>query len=53
MFEIKLPNITAPTDSGKIQQMQDYLFQLARDLNSAFREINEADERSKALRQSK
>ena len=29
----RLPNINAPTDSGKIAQIQDYLFQLVRQMN--------------------
>ena len=33
MIEIRLPNINSPTDSGKIQQIQDYLFQTARQIN--------------------
>ena len=50
MLEIKPPCITAPTDAGKLQQMQDYLLQLARDLNLNFKEITEATEREKALK---
>jgi hypothetical protein len=33
VFDIQLPNITAPTESGKIQQLCGYLFQLAEKLN--------------------
>lgn len=33
MFDLRLPNITAPTDAQRIQQIQDYLFQLARQMN--------------------
>jgi hypothetical protein len=50
MIEIKPPCITAPTDAGKIQQIQDYLLQLSRDLNLRFSEITEATEREKALK---
>ena len=33
MIEIRLPNINSSTDSGKIQQIADYLFQTARQIN--------------------
>lgn len=29
----RLPNINALTDSGKIKQIEDYLFQFVRELN--------------------
>ena len=49
----KPPNITAPTTEGKVQQLQDYLFILSRDLQRAFEEINEKTEREGSLRDSK
>lgn len=33
MMDIRLPNITDSTDSGKLRQMQSYLYQLVQDLN--------------------
>lgn len=38
-IDIRLPNITAPTDSGKLQQVQSYLFQLAEQLNWALKTV--------------
>lgn len=37
----KPPNITAPTTEGKLQQIQDYLFTLSRDLQIAFEEAKQ------------
>lgn len=34
-FDIRLPNITASTDAGKLQQMQSYMYQLVEQLNWA------------------
>jgi hypothetical protein len=40
MNDIRLPNITAPTEAQKIQQIADYLFQLARQLNVILDDID-------------
>ena len=40
--EIRLPNITATTDSGKLQQVQSYLFQLVEQLNFALQSVEAA-----------
>ena len=40
MLDIRLPNITAPTDAQKVQQISDYLFQLARQLNIILEDID-------------
>lgn len=40
MNDIRLPNITAPMDAQKIQQIGDYLFQLARQLNIILDDID-------------
>ena len=40
MSDIRLPNVTAPTDSQKIQQIYDYLFQLARQMNVILDDID-------------
>lgn len=45
MFQ--LPNINAPTDSGKIKQIQDYLFQFVRELNLKMESIDESTEKKK------
>ena len=37
--DIKLPNISAPTDKGKIEQIQSYLYQLAEQLKFALNTI--------------
>jgi hypothetical protein len=47
------PNITAPTTEGKIQQIQDYLFILSRDLQIAFEEAETKTEREGSLKESK
>lgn len=39
-FDIKFPNITAPSDSGKIEQIRSYLFQLAEQLKWALNSID-------------
>lgn len=38
-IDIRLPNITASTDAGKLQQMHSYLYQLAEQLNWALNNI--------------
>ena len=38
-IDIRLPNITATTDAGKIQQMQSYMFQLVEQLNYAMKTV--------------
>lgn len=38
-FDIRLPNITAPTDAGKLQQIQSYMYQLVGQLNWALNNI--------------
>ena len=40
--EIRLPNITATTDAGKLQQVQSYLFQLVEQLNFALKSVETA-----------
>ena len=40
MLDIRLPNITAPTDAQKVQQISDYLFQLARQLNVILEDVD-------------
>lgn len=40
--EIRLPNITATTDAGKLQQVQSYLFQLVEQLNFALKSVDSA-----------
>ena len=42
MSDIRLPNITATTDAGKLQQVQSYLFQLVEQLNFALKSVNSA-----------
>ena len=39
MIDIRLPNITASTDSGKLQQMQSYMLQLVQQLNWALNTV--------------
>lgn len=39
-IDIRLPNITAPTDAGKLQQLQGYLHQLVEQLNWALNTID-------------
>ena len=38
--DIRLPNITATTDAGKLQQMQSYMYQLVEQLNWALNNID-------------
>lgn len=38
-FDFKLPNITAPTDSGKLEQIRGYLYQLTEQLKWALNSI--------------
>ena len=38
--DIRLPNITASTDAGKLQQMQSYIYQLVEQLNWALNNID-------------
>jgi hypothetical protein len=42
MIDIRLPNITAPTSEGKLQQMQGYLQQLVEQLNWALNAVDNA-----------
>ena len=42
MIDIRLPNITASTDSGKLQQMQSYMLQLVQQLNWALNTVETA-----------
>lgn len=39
-FDIKFPNITAPTESGKIEQIRSYLYQLADQLKWSLNTID-------------
>lgn len=39
-IDIRLPNITASTDAGKLQQMQSYMYQLVEQLNWALNNID-------------
>ncbi len=41
-IDIRLPNITAPTDAGKLQQMQSYMYQLVEQLNWALNAVESA-----------
>ena len=41
MIQVRLPNITAPTDAGQIAQMRSYLYQLAEQLNWALSNVSE------------
>lgn len=42
-IDIRLPNITATTDAGKLQQMQSFMYQLVEQLNWALNNIGTAD----------
>ena len=42
-IDIRLPNITAPSESGKLQQMQSYMIQLVQQLNWALNTIEAAE----------
>jgi hypothetical protein len=44
MIELRLPKIDAPTEQGKINQIQDYLFQIIRQINLNFANKNSNDE---------
>ena len=39
---IRLPNITASTEEGKLQQMQSYMYQLVEQLNWALNTVESA-----------
>ena len=41
-IDIRLPNITAPTEAGKLQQLQSYIHQLVEQLNWALNNIDNA-----------
>ena len=41
-IDIRFPNITAPTEAGKLQQMQSYMHQLVEQLNWALNNIDTA-----------
>ena len=41
-IDIRLPNITAPTEAGKLQQIQSYMYQLVEQLNWALNNIDTA-----------
>ena len=49
-FDFRLPNITAQTDSGKVEQIKRYLFQLTEQLKWALNSIESSGE--KVLQQS-
>ena len=40
MIDIRFPNITAPTEAGKLQQMQSFMHQLVEQLNWALNNID-------------
>ena len=37
----RFPNINAPTDSGKIKQIEDFLFQFVREMNLKMESIED------------
>lgn len=41
-IDLRLPNITATTEAGKLQQVQSYLFQLVEQLNFALKSVESA-----------
>lgn len=41
-IDIRLPNITASTEEGKLQQMQSYMYQLVKQLNWALNTVESA-----------
>lgn len=41
-IDLRLPNITATTEAGKLQQVQSYLFQLVEQLNFALKSVDSA-----------
>lgn len=50
MINIRLPNITAQTDKGQLEQIRSYLYQFAQELNWALGNIdNKADEAKKKV----
>lgn len=51
-INIRLPNVTATTSEGKLQQMQNYMYQLVEQLNWALNNFNSAAETT-ALQQGK
>jgi hypothetical protein len=42
-FDLKLPNITAPTDAGKVEQIRSYLYQLTEQLKWALNSIESSN----------
>ncbi len=40
MINLRLPNITAPTERGQLEQMRSYLYQMAEELQFAFDNAN-------------
>ena len=44
-FDLRLPNITAQTESGKIEQIKSYLFQLTEQLKWALNSIESSSEK--------
>ena len=51
-IEIRLPNITAPTDAGKLKQMQSYMYQLVEQLNWAMKNVESVSSGSSVTRSS-
>lgn len=47
-LDIRLPNITASTEAGKLQQMQSYMYQLVEQLNWALNNIDSISVQSNA-----
>jgi hypothetical protein len=43
----RLPKIDAPTDSGKIKQIEDFLFQFVREVDLEFESVKESTEKKK------
>lgn len=41
MTHIRLPNITGKTEAQQLEQIKNYLFQLAQELNYAFSALEE------------
>ena len=41
MIHIRLPNITGKTEAQQLEQMKNYLFQLAQELNYALSTLEE------------
>lgn len=40
-LDIRLPNITAPTESGQLSQMRSYIYQFAEQLNYALKQLEQ------------